>query len=91
VHSPIFPTIPFAPKLPPGKGVVHSPSERQTIDPKTRDALLQAIAGSRSSIDAILTGKTALPRRAYSMQVLEADRHTVQCVTLVATPCPRRP
>ena len=52
-------TIPFAPNGTARKGVVHAPEERGAIDPKTRDALLQAIARSRRWMDAILAGKIA--------------------------------
>ncbi len=35
------------------------PAEHGTIDPRTQDILLQAIARSRSWMDAVLAGKTA--------------------------------
>jgi hypothetical protein len=51
--------IPFVPNGPARKGVVHAPEECGAIDPKTRDALLQAIARSRRWMEAILAGKIA--------------------------------
>jgi hypothetical protein len=58
----IFPpklTIPFSQNHPPKKGIGHAPAEHGTIDPRTQDTLLQAIARSRSWMDAVLAGKTA--------------------------------
>jgi site-specific DNA recombinase len=57
--SPTKLTIPFAPRLLPRKGIAHAPAEHGSIDPRTRDTLLQAIARSRSWMDAVLAGKTA--------------------------------
>jgi hypothetical protein len=51
--------IPFTPTMPAKKGILHAPSGHQTIDAKSRDALLQAIARSRRWMDAILAGKAA--------------------------------
>jgi site-specific DNA recombinase len=51
--------IPFTPKLLPRKGIAHALAEQGTIDPRTQDTLLQAIARSRSWMDAVLTGRTA--------------------------------
>jgi hypothetical protein len=65
---------PFAPNSPPRKGIVHAPAESGTIDPKTRDALLQAIARSRAWMDAILAGKTASFDDIASAEGL-AERH----------------
>ena len=58
----IFPpklTIPFSQNHPPKKGIGHAPAEHGTIDPSTQDTLLQAIARSRSWMDAVLAGKAA--------------------------------
>ena len=55
--------IPFAPSGPVRKGVIHAPAERGPTDPKTRDALLQAIARSRGWMDAMLSGAAAIVRR----------------------------
>ena len=52
-------TIPFAPSNPARKGIVRAPAESGTIDPKTRAALLQAIARSRAWMDTILAGRIA--------------------------------
>jgi len=51
--------IPFTPRLLPRKGIVRAPAEHRTIDPRTQDALLRAIARSRSWMDAVLAGKIA--------------------------------
>ena len=59
VSTPTKLTIPFALKRPPIKGIAHAPAEQGTIDPRTQDTLLQAIARSRSWMDAVLAGKTA--------------------------------
>jgi site-specific DNA recombinase len=72
--SPTKLTIPFAPRLLPRKGIAHAPAEHGTIDPKTQDILLQAIARSRSWMDAVLAGKTASFDEIASAEGL-AERH----------------
>ena len=52
-------SIPFAPNLPRQKGITHAPADQGTMDSETRDALLKAIARSRSWLDSILAGKAA--------------------------------
>jgi len=54
-------TIAFAPTLPCRKGIVHTPATQghATIDPQTRESLLQAITRARAWMDAILTGNIA--------------------------------
>jgi site-specific DNA recombinase len=52
-------TVPFVPKVLPRKGIVHAPTEHQTIDAKSRDNLLQAIARARGWMDSIIAGKIA--------------------------------
>ena len=51
-------TIPFAPKLPPRKGIAHAPLDLETIDSETRETLLKAIARSRGWMETILSDKT---------------------------------
>ena len=41
------------------KGIAHASAEHGTIDPRTQHIPLQAIARSRSWMDAVLAGKTA--------------------------------
>ena len=67
-------TIPFAPNGPARKGIVRAPAESGTIDPKTRAALLQAIARSRAWMDAILAGRIASFEEIASAEGL-AERH----------------
>ena len=73
-NFPIHLSIPYAPNGPAKKGVVHAPAESGTIDPKTRDALLQAIARSRAWMDAILAGRIASFDEIASAEGL-AERH----------------
>ena len=75
-------TIPFAPNGPARKGIAHAPAESGTIDPKTRDALLQAIARSRAWMDAILAGRTASFDAIASAEGL-AERHVRRLAPLV--------
>jgi site-specific DNA recombinase len=72
--SPTKLTIPFAPRLLPRKGIAHAPAEHGIIDPRTQDILLQAIARSRSWMDAVLAGKTASFDEIVSAEGL-AERH----------------
>lgn len=74
-------TIPFSLKRPPMKGIAHAPAEHGTIDPRTQDTLLQAIARSRSWMDAILAGKTASFDEIASAEGL-AERHVRRLVRL---------
>ena len=71
---PTLVTIPFAPNGPARKGIVHAPAESGTIDPKARDALLQAIARSRAWMDAILAGRIASFEEMASAESLSARR-----------------
>ena len=73
--------IPFIPRLLPRKGIAHAPVEDGTIDPRTQDTLLQAIARSRSWMDAVLTGKTASFDEIASAERL-AERHVRRLVPL---------
>ncbi len=52
-------TIPFTPNGPRRKGVTHRPASRSTIDPETREALLQAIARARRWMASLLAGECA--------------------------------
>ena len=79
--SPTKLTIPFAPRLPPRKGSAHAPAEHGTIDPRTQDTLLQAIARSRSWMDAVLTKKTASFDEIAAAERL-AERHIRRLVPL---------
>ena len=67
-------TIPFAPNGPVRKGIAFAPGERGTIDPRTQNALLQAIARSGAWLDAILLGKIASFGDIASAEGL-AERH----------------
>jgi len=73
--------IPFTPKLLPRKGIAHAPGEHGTIDPRTQDTLLQAIARSRSWMDAVLAGKIASFNEIASAEGL-AERHIRRLVPL---------
>ncbi len=79
--SPPMLTIPFAPRLLPRKGIAHAPAEHGTIDPRTQDTLLHAIARSRSWMDAVLAGKTASFNAIASDEGL-AERHIRRLVPL---------
>ena len=74
-------TIPFASRHLPRKGIAHAPAEHGTIDPRTQDTLLQAIARSRRWMDAVLTGKTASFHEIASAENL-AERHIRRLVPL---------
>jgi site-specific DNA recombinase len=58
-HFPTELTVPFAPKIPPRKGIAHAPADHETLDPQTRNNLLQAIARARGWMDSIIAGKVA--------------------------------
>ena len=79
--SPTKLTIRFAPRHLPRKGIAHAPAEHGTIDPRTQDSLLQAIARSRSWMDAVLTGRTASFDEIASAEGL-AERHIRRLVPL---------
>jgi site-specific DNA recombinase len=79
--SPTKLTIPFAPRHLPRKGIAHAPAEQGTIDPRTQDTLLQAIARSRRWMDAILTGKAASFDEIAFAEGL-AERHVRRLVPL---------
>jgi site-specific DNA recombinase len=79
--SPTKLTIPFAPRHLPRKGIAHAPAEHGTIDPRTQDTLLHAIARSRSWMDAVLAGKTASLDEIASAEGL-AERHVRRLVPL---------
>jgi site-specific DNA recombinase len=53
-------TLPWtAPSFAAVKGIIHEPSEKLTMKPESRDALLTAIAKARGWIDAIRLGRLA--------------------------------
>ena len=52
-------TISFTPNGPRRKGVTHRPASQATIDPETRDTLLQAIARARRWMASLLAGECA--------------------------------
>jgi site-specific DNA recombinase len=51
--------IPFAASHLFRKGIAHTPADHETIDPQTRDKLLEAIARARRWMDSIIVGKVA--------------------------------
>jgi hypothetical protein len=51
--------IPFAPNLPIQKGIARTPAADACIDPREREALLQAIARARTWMNAVITGRAA--------------------------------
>src|SRR5450631_2033161 len=79
--SPTKLTIPFALRHLPRKGIAHAPAEHGTIDPRTQDTLLHAIARSRIWMDAVLAGKTASFDEIASAEGL-AERHVRRLVPL---------
>jgi site-specific DNA recombinase len=79
--SPTKLTIPFAPRHLPRKGIAHAPAEHGTIDPRTQDTLLHAIARSRRWMDTVLAGKTASLDEIASAEGL-AERHVRRLVPL---------
>ena len=59
-RSPTLITIPWTPATAEAaKGILHSPSRRQTMDPESRDALLTAIAKARSWIRDLVQDRVA--------------------------------
>jgi hypothetical protein len=71
----------IAPHVPLKTGIAHAPAERGTIDPKTRDTLLRAVARSRSWMDAILAGCTLSFEEIACVEGL-AERHIRRLVPL---------
>jgi site-specific DNA recombinase len=63
------------------KGIAHAPAEHGTIDPRAQETLLQAIARSRSWMDAVLSGKTASFDEIAAAERL-AERHVRRLVPL---------
>jgi hypothetical protein len=51
--------IPFAPTVPPIKGVAYASGEPSKLDSRDRDALLQVIARARKWMDNLIAGKIA--------------------------------
>jgi site-specific DNA recombinase len=51
--------VPFAPNLPLRKGIERTPATIACIDPREREALLEAIVRARVWMDAVMTGVTA--------------------------------
>lgn len=74
-------TIPFAPKLPPRKGIAHAPLDQETIDSETRETLLKAIARSRGWMETILSDQTASFDEIASSEGL-AERHVRRLAVL---------
>ena len=71
-HKTSITVLPWISSRIPAKGVVHAPSERLTIEPETRIALLEAIAKARSWIDDLVKG------RAQSLAEIAHREHKVE-------------
>jgi site-specific DNA recombinase len=74
-------TISFVQPHLPTKGIAHAPNNQGTIDPKTRDTLLQAIARSRTWMDSILGGRTKSFDEIAAAENL-AERHVLRLAPL---------
>jgi site-specific DNA recombinase len=67
-------SIPFTPKQPPRKGIVHTPDASATIDARTRETLLKSIARSRRWMENIMSEKVASFEEIATIEG-KVDRH----------------